>query len=60
MNVAASVRLAKDKNPERFCSNPRCLWRIVRGDGSANPCRDHPAATPATREHPEIARRSAA
>ena len=57
MNVAASVRLAKDKHPERFCANPRCLWRIVRGDGSANPCRNHPA--PAKREQPAITSRSA-
>ena len=48
MNVAASERLAKEKHPDRFCSHPRCLWRIVRGDGSANPCHNHPRTAPAT------------
>lgn len=42
-SVAARERRAKEEHPELFCADRRCLWRVVRGDGSANPCRKHPA-----------------
>ena len=34
--VAASVRQAKENNPEKFCPNSRCLWRKASG-----PCPRH-------------------
>lgn len=34
-SVAAAVRKSKEKNPEKFCPYPRCLWRT--GDGSYCP-----------------------
>jgi hypothetical protein len=43
MHIAQKVRLEKEAHPERFCRNPRCLWRIVSGcTGQATPCRKHP------------------
>lgn len=32
MNTAARVALDKQKHPERFCKEPRCLWRVVKLD----------------------------
>lgn len=32
MSTAAKVAQAKRKSPEKFCSNPRCLWRTGGGD----------------------------
>ena len=26
-SVAKSVRLKKEQNPEKYCSNPKCLYR---------------------------------
>jgi hypothetical protein len=34
--VAASVRANKEKHPENYCSNPKCLWRT-----SSGPCPKH-------------------
>lgn len=28
-SVAKSVRLAKERRPQDYCSNPSCLWRRV-------------------------------
>ena len=40
MNAAHSVRAKKEAHPEQFCSNPRCLWRIRKGDGTyIGPCK---------------------
>lgn len=41
-SVAKSVRLNKEKYPERYCANPTCLWNISSG----NPCPKHPDAAP--------------
>lgn len=30
-NVAANVRKDKDKHPENYCPEPRCLWRTGGG-----------------------------
>jgi hypothetical protein len=35
-NVAGDVRKAKEKHPENYCSNPKCLWRT-----SSGPCPKH-------------------
>lgn len=44
-SVAASVRAAKEANPEHFCRVKSCLWRIKtpRGD---SPCQKHPLPSP--------------
>jgi hypothetical protein len=42
MNTAAKVRTEKEQHPDRFCSNPSCLWRVVTRNG-VNPCQKHPA-----------------
>lgn len=34
--VAASVRANKEKHPENYCSNPKCLWHT-----SSGPCPKH-------------------
>lgn len=36
MNVAARTRIEKEIHPERFCSEPRCLWALRSG-----PCPRH-------------------
>ena len=36
MNPAASERKRKEKSPEKFCPNSRCLWRRASG-----PCPRH-------------------
>lgn len=38
--TAAKVRAEKDAHPERFCTNPRCLWRVTTREG-AKPCPRH-------------------
>jgi hypothetical protein len=46
--VAKSVREDKAQHPERYCPEPRCLWKTaeVGPDGgyilNADPCRKHP------------------
>ena len=40
MRIAAKVRLEKEKYPERFCTDKKCLWRIWTRDG-AKPCPKH-------------------
>jgi len=32
VNIQAKVALDKEKHPERFCKEPRCLWRVVQLD----------------------------
>jgi hypothetical protein len=29
-SVAKSVREQKERHPERFCPNPRCLWKTAK------------------------------
>jgi hypothetical protein len=41
VNVAAKVRKAKEKSPELYCSDPRCLWRVVTPTGF-KACAKHP------------------
>lgn len=41
MNVAAKVRHEKEQHPERFCSNPRCLWRVKHNGRVDTPCPKH-------------------
>jgi hypothetical protein len=36
-------REVKDQHPEQFCSNPKCLWRVIHRDGTVTPCPKHPA-----------------
>lgn len=45
MNTAAKVRKDKEAHPERYCRDPRCLWRVVTFQG-INPCRKHPHLAP--------------
>ena len=40
MRIAAKVRLEKEKNPERFCADKRCLWRVQTRTGP-RPCPKH-------------------
>jgi hypothetical protein len=30
MTVNAKIALEKQKHPERFCREPRCLWRTAK------------------------------
>jgi hypothetical protein len=46
-NVAAKVRKDKEAHPERYCRDPKCLWRTMTPSGP-NPCRKHPHLAPAT------------
>jgi hypothetical protein len=39
-NVAGDVRKSKEKNPENYCPNPKCLWRVKTRDGD-KPCPKH-------------------
>lgn len=41
MNTAAKVREEKYEHPERFCPDPRCLWRVVHRLGKDTPCPKH-------------------
>lgn len=43
-SVAKSVRLQKEKHPERYCSAKNCLWRT---EGGTKPCPKH--SVPSTR-----------
>jgi hypothetical protein len=46
-SVAASVRKDKERYPERYCSNPKCLWRTVNArTGEKTPCPKHRPAAP--------------
>lgn len=36
MNPAQHSRLQKEKQPDLFCANPKCLWRRTSG-----PCPKH-------------------
>jgi hypothetical protein len=38
-SVAKSVRLFKERRPDRFCADPKCLWMT---QGGAKPCPKHP------------------
>ena len=52
MNTAARVREEKERHPERFCADPRCLWRVethelvawkpLRWRPVRKPCPKHP------------------
>lgn len=42
-NVAASVRERKERHPELYCADPRCLWRTVNQAG-VSPCPKHAVA----------------
>lgn len=40
--VAAKVRAYKEKHPELYCPDPKCLWRVVTSYGrKPNPCPRH-------------------
>jgi hypothetical protein len=41
-NVAAQCRQQKEKSPELFCAHPRCLWKVVKRDGTLSACQNHP------------------
>lgn len=45
MRIAAKVRLEKERYPERFCADKRCLWRVVHWRGVTvkriTPCPKH-------------------
>jgi hypothetical protein len=42
VRIAAKVAAEKAEHPERFCSVPRCLWRIRSRLFGETPCRLHP------------------
>lgn len=43
MNPAQHSRLEKEKFPDRYCANSRCLWRITNREGVVtSPCQKHP------------------
>lgn len=44
MRIAAKVRLEKEQHPERFCRDPRCLWRVHHAGRPDTPCPKHPGA----------------
>lgn len=46
MNPAQHSRLEKEAHPELYCSVKACLWKIVKRDGTLDPCRKHPKASP--------------
>lgn len=39
-STAKSVRLQKEQHPERYCTNPRCLWRTEKNN-RFDPCPRH-------------------
>jgi hypothetical protein len=41
MRIAERCREEKERHPERFCPERRCLWRVVTRAG-INPCLYHP------------------
>ena len=45
--AAASARRSKDKRPEHYCTNDRCLWRCYHANtDSFVPCPTHMLDTP--------------
>ena len=34
MTTQAKVALDKQQHPERYCREPRCLWKVIRLDYS--------------------------
>lgn len=45
-STAATVRIHKDQNPERYCTDARCLWRTKNWNHLTkqfedNPCPKH-------------------
>ena len=40
MNIAAKVAANKLAHPERYCSHPKCLWRVETRNGRT-PCPRH-------------------
>lgn len=41
-SIAKQVRLDKEAHPERYCPEPRCLWRVLGRDGQyIGPCGKH-------------------
>lgn len=43
MSVAGDVRKMKEQNPEKYCHDPKCLWRVVTCQG-IKPCPKHPVS----------------
>jgi hypothetical protein len=43
-SIAAKVRQHKEREPEKFCADSRCLWQVVTPHGK-KPCPKHPAPT---------------
>lgn len=41
MRVAAQVRLDKEQHPERYCPDPKCLWRVWGPLRPDTPCPKH-------------------
>jgi len=41
MNTAARVRERKERLPECYCPNPRCLWLVKHNGHSDTPCPKH-------------------
>jgi hypothetical protein len=40
--VAKSARNSKERNPQYYCANPRCLFRTFNGQtGEVTPCPKH-------------------
>jgi hypothetical protein len=48
VNPAQHARIAKEERPQDYCPRKGCLWKIVRRDGSLNPCMKHPTSRPAS------------
>lgn len=50
MNPAQATRIEKEKHPERFCPDKKCLWRIRRlcMTPLESPCPKHMKAKPAS------------
>lgn len=48
MNPARAARLAKERNPEHYCPDERCLWRVfdARTPDEPKPCPRHMAGAP--------------
>lgn len=41
-SIANKVANEKAVHPERFCSSPRCLWRVKHNGRPDSPCPRHP------------------
>lgn len=50
MHPAQATRLEKERWPHRFCSNPRCLWRVLHLNRPDTPCLKHRSGQPAVNE----------